>query len=38
MYRRELALISLTVVLAVVVMIQYINNSGYVIGQQLQQQ
>src|SRR5919112_6409406 len=37
MHRRELALISLTVVLAAVVMIQYINNSGYVIGQQLQQ-
>jgi S1-C subfamily serine protease len=37
MHRRELALISLTVVLAAVVMIQYINNSGYVIGQQPQQ-
>src|SRR5919112_140717 len=36
MHRRELALISLTVVLAAVVMIQYINNSGYVIGQQPQ--
>src|SRR5919108_5563047 len=38
MNRRELALMSLTVVLAAVVMIQYTNNSGYVIGQQLQQQ